>query len=172
MNSLVDTYKHVSNSLSILSRSGRRPGSSGRRLSSFPKWVKEKDRRILEGADGEEYDPSDVITVAADGSGNFTTLSEAIGFAPNNSYDRIIVYVTAGVYMENVEIPINKTNIVLLGDGADVTVVTGKRSVGDGWTTFRSATVGTVLHLNLLLLLLLLLGKTIVSELVPERVSD
>jgi pectinesterase len=82
------------------------------------------------------------VVVAADGSGNFSTINEAINFAPNNSYDRIIIYVKEGVYEENVEITSDKTNIVLLGDGSDVTLITGNRSVVDGWTTFRSATLG------------------------------
>ncbi|RVW28653.1 putative pectinesterase/pectinesterase inhibitor 12 [Vitis vinifera] len=90
---------------------------------------------------GDEYDPSEVLTVAADGTGNFTTVTDAINFAPNNSNDRIIIYVREGVYEENVDIPSHKTNIVFLGDGSDVTFITGSRSVVDGWTTFRSATV-------------------------------
>ncbi|KAK4786399.1 hypothetical protein SAY86_003088 [Trapa natans] len=137
-----DTYKHVRNSLSILARSAgghSASGRKGRRLGGFPEWVSEKARRVLEE---DEYDPSDIITVAADGSGNFTTVSDAISFAPNNSYDRTIIYIREGVYEEYVNIPQNKTNIVLLGDGAGVTVVTGSRSFADGWTTFRSATVG------------------------------
>ncbi|KAA8534723.1 hypothetical protein F0562_029835 [Nyssa sinensis] len=136
VNSLITTYKYVSNSLSILSKPGT---SKGRRLMGVPRWLQKKDRRILESS-GDEYDPSEVLMVAADGTGNFTTITEAINFAPNNSYDRIIIYVREGVYEENVEIPSYKPNIVLLGDGSDVTVITGNRSVADGWTTFRSAT--------------------------------
>ena len=95
-------------------------------------------------SDDDEYDPSQILTVAADGTGNFTTIMEAINFAPNNSYDRVIIYVREGVYEENVEIPSYKPNIVLLGDGTHLTVITGNRSFVDGWTTFRSATVGKV----------------------------
>lgn len=95
----------------------------------------------MQGSD-DEYDPASIITVAGDGSGNFTTIGEAIGFAPNNSLDRVIIIVREGIYEENVEIPTYKTNIVLLGDGRDVTVIRGNRSFGDGWTTFRSATLG------------------------------
>lgn len=80
--------------------------------------------------------------VAADGTGNFSTINEAISFAPNMSNDRVLIYVKEGVYDENIDIPIYKTNIVLIGDGSDVTFITGNRSVGDGWTTFRSATLG------------------------------
>lgn len=99
-----------------------------------------KNRRILEDVGGE-YDPSEVITVAADGTGNFSTVMDAIDFVPDNSDDKVIIYIKEGVYEENVEIPSHKTNIVLLGDGSDVTLITGSRSVGDGWTTFRSATL-------------------------------
>lgn len=141
VSSLISTYKHVSNSLSTLAKPATPKGGNGRRrLMGFPTWLSRKDRRILQSS-GDEYDPSEVITVSADGSGNFTTISDAINFAPNNSYDRTIIYVTEGFYQENVEIPSYKTNIVLLGDGAGLTIISGNRSVADGWTTFRSATV-------------------------------
>ncbi|KAK4396791.1 putative pectinesterase/pectinesterase inhibitor 12 [Sesamum angolense] len=140
VNSLTDTYMHVSNSLSMLSKPVSQRGGNNRRLLNFPRWLSRKARRVLQSS-GDEYDPSEMLTVAADGSGNFTTVSDAINFAPNNSMDRIIIYIREGVYQENVEIPSWKPNIVLLGDGSDVTVITGNRSAADGWTTFRSATV-------------------------------
>ena len=106
-----------------------------------PTWISKKSKsrtRILES----EYDPSKVLTVAADGTGNFTTITDAINFAPNNSNDRTHIYVKQGVYEENVEIPSYKTHIVLLGEGSDVTKIIGNRSVGDGWSIFRSAILG------------------------------
>lgn len=165
INSLGSTYEHVSNSLSMLSKYSvkkqgkkqstlfkkQRNGNRHRRLLSAgePMWLSRRDRRILQRDD--DYDQNDdlTFTVAADGSGNFSTITEAIDFAPNNSYDRIFIYIKQGVYQENVEIPSWKPNIVLLGDGRDVTVITGNRSVGDSWTTFRSATVGTFVFLSL-----------------------
>ncbi|WJX96409.1 putative pectinesterase/pectinesterase inhibitor 12 [Trifolium repens] len=136
VDSVIDTYKHVSNSLSMLPEPEERAskGRGNRRLMDALTWLSRKDhRRFLQST-------NDVV-VAADGSGNFSTINEAINFAPNNSYDRIIIYVKEGVYEENVEITSDKTNIVLLGDGSDVTLITGNRSVVDGWTTFRSATL-------------------------------
>ncbi|XP_050228301.1 probable pectinesterase/pectinesterase inhibitor 12 [Mercurialis annua] len=146
VNSLTDTYMHVSNSLSMLPKQASKKGPKNQRrgLLGFPKWVSKKDRRILEsdGDDGDdEYDPSHVLTVAADGSGNFSSVSDAIKFAPSNSETRILIYVKKGVYKENVEITQDKRNIVLIGDGSDVTFITGSRSVDDGWTSFRSATL-------------------------------
>ncbi|KAJ9168115.1 hypothetical protein P3X46_019677 [Hevea brasiliensis] len=140
VNSLISTYKHVSNSLSMLSSSSSNKVHKNRRLLGLPKWISKKDGKTLQ-SDVDEYDPSEVLTVAADGTGNFSTISDAINFAPNNSYDRVIIFIREGVYEENVEIPSYKTNIVLIGDGSDITFITGSRSVDDGWTTFRSATL-------------------------------
>ncbi|CAH9088038.1 unnamed protein product [Cuscuta europaea] len=141
-----DTYEDVSNALSALPQSGGGDGRRRRRLMStdFPGWVSKKDRRILQQDDDYvDYDDhwETTLTVAADGTGNFTTVTDAVNFAPNNSAVRIYIYVRQGVYQENVEIPKWKPNIVMLGDGRKVTVITGNRSVVDGWTTFRSATV-------------------------------
>lgn len=143
VNSMANAYKHVSNALSVLSKQEGNIHRGRRLMGAPPSWLSKRDRHILQSSDDDddEYDPSHVLTVAADGTGNFTTLSDAINFAPNNSLDRILIYVKQGVYQENVEIPSWKTNIVFLGDGSDTTVVTGNRSVVDGWTTFRSATV-------------------------------
>ncbi|XP_042000535.1 probable pectinesterase/pectinesterase inhibitor 12 [Salvia splendens] len=140
LKSLSSIDMQVRNSLSMLGGRQSSGGGNRRRLLAFPQWMSRKARRILEG-DEDEYDPGQVLTVAADGTGNFTTISQAISFSPNNSIDRVIIYVREGVYRENVEIPSWKPNIVLLGDGSDVTVITGSRSVADGWTTFRSATM-------------------------------
>lgn len=139
---LVDTitnaYKYVSNSLSLLSSSGSRKNKA-----PLPNWVlsSRKDFLINDTDYNDDYSGG-TLTVATDGSGNFTTITDAINFAPNNSVDRrIIIYIKQGLYEENVEIPSYKPNILLLGEGSDITIISGNRSVIDGWTTFRSATV-------------------------------
>ncbi|KAK9169763.1 hypothetical protein Syun_001903 [Stephania yunnanensis] len=145
--SMNTAYQHVSNSLSLLCKKFKYPkGNStrNRNLLEFPKWVRKRDRRIMlsSGGDGGVDEGGLVISVAKDGNGNFSTIMDAINFAPNNSDSRVFITIGEGVYEENVVVQSYKTNIVLLGDGSEVTVITGNRSVGDGWTTFRSATVG------------------------------
>ncbi|XP_016506115.1 pectinesterase-like [Nicotiana tabacum] len=83
------------------------------------------------------------VVVNPDGSGNFTTINEAVAAAPNytaagNGY--FLIHVVAGVYEEYVSIPSNKRYIMMTGDGINMTIITGNRSVADGWTTFNSAT--------------------------------
>ncbi|URD82851.1 pectinesterase, partial [Musa troglodytarum] len=69
---------------------------------------------------------------------------DAVAAAPNNTDTRFVIYVKAGAYFENVEVGKSKTNLLLFGDGIGKTVVKASRSVVDGWTTFRSATVAVV----------------------------
>ncbi|XP_019055297.1 PREDICTED: pectinesterase-like isoform X3 [Nelumbo nucifera] len=93
---------------------------------------------------GDRILVNDTAIVAKDGSGNFSLIGDAIAFAPNNSKVEdgyFVIYVKEGIYEEYVVVAKNKKNIMLLGDGINRTVVTGNRSVVDGWTTFNSATV-------------------------------
>ncbi|XP_020210029.1 probable pectinesterase/pectinesterase inhibitor 41 [Cajanus cajan] len=104
-------------------------------------------RKLLPAAVADEVKVKDIVTVAKDGSGNFTTISDAIAAAPNKSSSSagyFLIYVSAGVYEENVSIDKKKTYLMMIGDGINQTIITGNRSVVDGWTTFKSATFAVV----------------------------
>ncbi|XP_031498269.1 pectinesterase-like [Nymphaea colorata] len=88
-----------------------------------------------------------IVTVAQDGSGNYSTISEAVAAAPNNtlpSKGYYVIYVKAGVYQEYVSVDKKKQNLMMVGDGINRTIITGSRSVGDNFTTFNSATLAVV----------------------------
>ena len=115
---------------------------SGRQLeeqdeTKWPEWLSAGDRRLLQAT---TVTPD--VTVAADGSGNFRTVSEAVAAAPEGRTRRYIIKIKAGVYRENVDIPRKKTNLMFVGDGRVNTIITASRNVVDGSTTFNSATVG------------------------------
>ncbi|XP_051127338.1 probable pectinesterase/pectinesterase inhibitor 51 [Andrographis paniculata] len=74
----------------------------------------------------------------------YNSIQEAVNAAPNFA-KRFVIRIRAGVYDETVRIPLEKTNVVFLGDGRGKTVITGSRNVGQkGITTFDTATVGVV----------------------------
>ncbi|CAN6212705.1 unnamed protein product [Urochloa humidicola] len=137
----------VSNSLAMLRRlpQRRRRGLQqqlegfGRVRRGFPSWVSAADRRRLQGAA-----PAADLVVAKDGSGNFTTVGEAVAAAPNNSDARFVIHIKAGGYFENVEVGPEKTNLMFVGDGMWKTVIKASRNVHDNYTTFRSATLAVV----------------------------
>lgn len=84
------------------------------------------------------------ITVAADGSGDFTTISEAITAATNNSVEPFVIFVKRGRYIEHLKVGKEKKNIHLIGEGMGVTVISGFHSNATGYRTYDSATVGMV----------------------------
>ncbi|XP_039031657.1 pectinesterase-like [Hibiscus syriacus] len=118
--------------------------SSGRQLkeqdeTEWPEWLSPGDRRLLQAT---TVTPN--VTVAADGSGDFLTVSEAVASAPERSKTRYIIKIKAGVYRENVDVPRRKTNLMFVGDGRVNTIITASRNVVDGSTTFNSSTVAAV----------------------------
>lgn len=121
-------------------------GGGGRRLmfsdEKFPSWLPLSDRKLLE--DSETTTKADLV-VAKDGSGHYTSIQQAVNAAAKfpRRNKRLVIYVKAGVYRENVEIKKSIKNVMVIGDGIDSTTVTGNRNVKDGTTTFRSATFGT-----------------------------
>lgn len=106
--------------------------------NSFPSWLKRKDQRLLQAAPTKGV-VADIV-VALDGTGNFTRIKDAIAAAPQLSTKRFVMYIKKGIYNEYVEISKKKWNIMMIGDGIGVTVISGNRSFVDGWTTYRSAT--------------------------------
>lgn len=137
--------QHVSNSLVMLKKiPGAKTSKSevfpeyGSMKNGFPTWVSPKDRKLLQSTvNVTKYD----LVVAKDGTGNFTTIGEAVAAAPNSSDTRFLIHIKAGAYFENVEVERKKTNLMFIGDGIGKTIVKASRNVVDGWTTFRSATV-------------------------------
>ncbi|KAL9247151.1 hypothetical protein vseg_020614 [Gypsophila vaccaria] len=115
-------------------------------MSGFPGWMKKKDRRLLQQAvaAGANATTRADLVVAKDGTGNYTTVGEAVAAAPNNSDTRFVIYIKGGAYYENVEVDKKKRNIMFIGDGIGKTMIKGNRNVVDGWTTFRSATLAVV----------------------------
>ncbi|KAJ7977599.1 Pectinesterase [Quillaja saponaria] len=102
-----------------------------------------RGRRKLREDDEESVLISDIVVVSKDGSGNFTTINDAVGAAPNNpaaDAGYFLIYITEGVYEEYVNIATNKINLMIIGDGINRTIITGNHSVDDGFTTFNSPT--------------------------------
>lgn len=156
--SLESSNKLVSNSLSIITKiddldlgSSINGGVGSRKLGINewpPSWLSFKDRKLLYGS--KQTMIPDVV-VAQDGSGNYTTINEAIKIVPQKSRSKFVIYVKEGIYYENVVIDMTKWNIMMFGDGMNKTIVSGKLSNSSGVSTLLSATFGNSCF-NLILL--------------------
>uniref|UniRef100_A0A2N9IUF4 Pectinesterase n=1 Tax=Fagus sylvatica TaxID=28930 RepID=A0A2N9IUF4_FAGSY len=101
----------------------------------FQSWFDSHDWKLMQ-ADAISAN----ITVASDGSGDFTSIMEAVKVAPNNSLARFVIYIKKATYKEYVSIPQNKWNIMMVGDGMDQTIISGSHSNTTGYGTYGSAT--------------------------------
>ncbi|KAG5231930.1 pectinesterase/pectinesterase inhibitor [Salix suchowensis] len=125
----------ISNSLTLYVSNYGRTGPGGRKLltnqnniiNDFPSWVSLSERKLLEAPIGEIEANA---VVARDGSGGFS-----------GGRGKNVIFIKAGTYKENLKIPSNQENVVLVGEGKGKTVIVGSKNVDDGSTTFNSATV-------------------------------
>ena len=93
------------------------------------------------------------FTVAQDGSGQFTTIGQAINAVRDLSQQQVTIFIKKGVYHEKLVIPSWKTNIALVGEDAAQTIITNSDYTGkpqpvsanvltkDTFRTFTSYTV-------------------------------
>ena len=87
------------------------------------------------------------LTVAQDGSGNYTTIQAAINAAPTGQTTPYVIYIKNGKYHEVVTIPSNKPFIQLIGQSLAQTIISydnysGKPTpTGGTYGTSTSATV-------------------------------
>ncbi|CAO2823115.1 unnamed protein product [Amaranthus hypochondriacus] len=109
--------------------------------NGFPPWMSKRERRLM---GRRNFRVRANAVVAMDGSGDYRTIEEAIKMAPNMSMSRYVIKIKAGIYHENLEIPRNKMSIMLFGDGINSTLISGNRSILDGFSTFASATLTVI----------------------------
>ena len=132
--SIRDTVHLPPDSMPIDIGGGRNPTNHEQ---TFPSWLKHEEKKLL--LQPLDKGSADVV-VAADGTGNFTKISDAIKLVPERSSKRFVIYIKRGVYQEYVEIDNKKWNVALIGDGIDATVITGNRNAADGFKSYKSGT--------------------------------
>jgi pectinesterase len=83
------------------------------------------------------------LTVAADGSGEYRTIQEAVMAVRDFMQVPATIFIKNGTYREKLLIPSQKTNIALLGESKEGVVITYGDYSGDAdkHTTYTSATV-------------------------------
>ncbi|XP_043721359.1 pectinesterase 3 isoform X2 [Telopea speciosissima] len=105
----------------------------------FPEWVGPADRKLLHQEQNGGTTKANV-TVANDGTGNFSTITEAVATIPKKSETRFLIYVKQGVYEENVVLDKSTWNVMMYGDGKAKTIISGNLSFVGGTPTFATAT--------------------------------
>lgn len=91
-------------------------------------------------------DKADVTVCKDESSGCFKTVQEAVTAAPDNAGpQKFVIHIKEGVYDEIVRVPLEKKNVIFLGDGMGKTVITGSLNADQpGISTYNTATVGVL----------------------------
>lgn len=88
---------------------------------------------------------------------DYNTVQAAVNAAPaavsaapaaenKNANEKFVIHIKAGTYVEKVRVPLDKRNVVFLGDGMGKTIISGSAYNGQpGITTTESATIGTTM---------------------------
>lgn len=93
----------------------------------------------------DEAEAARVIVVAKEkGTGDFTTVQEAINAVPVNNTNSIEIRIKPGIYREKVIIPKAKPFIILTGSGANNTVITWNDNAKSSGGTHHCATVSAL----------------------------
>ncbi|XP_017974853.1 PREDICTED: pectinesterase [Theobroma cacao] len=110
--------------------------------TTYPSWVSSKDRKLLAGGNNAQLTPNAVV--AKDGSGQYKTIGDALKAYPKNLQGRYVIYVKAGIYNEYITVDKDKVNVFMYGDGPRKTMVTGRKSNRDGYTTTDTASFSAI----------------------------
>ncbi|TYI12396.1 hypothetical protein ES332_A09G274500v1 [Gossypium tomentosum] len=138
-NSLTMVTK-LSTILNGLNISGLNIGTTGfeRKLLSNdgPEWMGHAERRLLQAK------PTDLKP--NDGSGKYDTITKALAEVPPKRPNRFIIHIKASTYKEQVLLPKEMTNVMLIGDGPTKTIITNDLNCirDHPLKTFGTATVG------------------------------
>ena len=87
------------------------------------------------------------LTVAADGSGDFSSVQAAIDAVPDGNQNRLLIQIQPGTYKERITIPKGKTFITLRGDDAAKTILTwdwNAKHIEDGKEVGTSGSYSTL----------------------------
>ncbi|CAN0914121.1 Putative pectinesterase/pectinesterase inhibitor 43 [Linum grandiflorum] len=115
--------------------------------------TEEEERKDDKGKKKKDFSkaPSEIadVTVAKDGSGDYESINDALEDLEKKRKKKkkkdvgevIVMYIKKGTYKEYVQVKKKLDNLVMIGDGADKTIITGSKNFIDGVSTYHTCTV-------------------------------
>ena len=93
-------------------------------IKKYDRWVEANN--VIEKLKAKKATPKDPfnVTVAKDGTGDYSTIQDAIDNAKSFPYEKITITIKNGVYNEKVKIYEWNTHINLIGESKENTIIT------------------------------------------------
>ena len=91
-------------------------------LKKYASWAVKNGVKVTEVP--SEKKKTNFLTVAQDGSGDFTKIQDAIYASPSFPYEKVTIFIKNGTYKEKLRIPEWNTHLILLGESKENTIIT------------------------------------------------
>lgn len=91
-------------------------------LKKYASWAVKNGIKVSEIP--SEKKKTNFLTVAQDGSGDFIKIQDAIYASPSFPYEKVTIFIKNGTYKEKLRIPEWNTNLILLGESKENTIIT------------------------------------------------
>lgn len=88
-----------------------------------PDIIRKNDLKISSKDTPAKKNENIILTVAQDGSGDFTKIQDAINASPAFPYEKVTINIKNGVYNEKVRIPEWNTHLTLIGESKENTII-------------------------------------------------
>lgn len=88
-------------------------------LEAYPNW---KKKYVFSKSQGTQS--SHKIVVSKDGTGDYTSIQEAINNTKAFPYDRLTIFIKNGVYKEKIKVHEWNTNLSIIGESKEGTIIT------------------------------------------------
>ncbi|WP_338407110.1 pectate lyase [uncultured Flavobacterium sp.] len=111
-------------------------------LKMYPKWLKKNNISLIEKETVKKKPINEYnVVVSLDGSGDYTNIQEAINASKSFPYQRVIIFIKDGIYYEKIKVHEWNTNISLIGESKENTIITyddyfGKMNLGKNSTFY------------------------------------
>jgi pectinesterase len=92
-------------------------------LKKYPAWAIKNGVKVGIRDTPAKKNDNVVLTVARDGSGDFTKIQDAIYAAPAFPYEKVTINIKNGIYNEKVRVPQWNTHLTLIGESKENTII-------------------------------------------------
>lgn len=110
-------------------------------FKKYERWSKKYN--VKKNTDSQDVIPKDPfnVIVSKDGTGDYSSIQDAINGAKSFPYERIVIHIKNGIYNEKIKVHEWNTNISLIGESKDSTIITyddyfGKMNMGRNSTFY------------------------------------
>jgi pectinesterase len=93
-------------------------------LKQYPAWAVKNGVKVSSKETPAKKKDNFIVTVAQDGSGDYTKIQDAIYACPAFPYEKVVINIKNGTYNEKIRVPEWNTHVTFIGESKENTIIT------------------------------------------------